>query len=51
MLLVFALAVDLNLSAIDGIILLTTLVIYLVWLTLLAVRGRNKSDLMLKEIG
>jgi len=50
MILVFALLVDLVLSFVDGVILLSLLVLYLVWLTKTAVKTRNKPDQMLQEI-
>lgn len=50
MLLTFALLIDLELSFIDGIILLTCLAGYLFWLTKTAAKLRNKQDLMFKEI-
>ena len=50
MLLAFGLLVDLTLSFIDGVILLTCLVGYLIWLTKTAAKSRNKQDLMFKEI-
>mgnify|MGYP005815774363 CR=1 FL=1 len=50
MILVFALMLDLNLSEFDSVILLSSLLAYLAWLTFTAIRSRNKKDLMLQEI-
>lgn len=50
MLLAFVLLMDLELSFLDGSILLLSLVGYLIWLTQSAIKNRNKPDLMLKEI-
>jgi cation:H+ antiporter len=50
MILTFLLMLDLTLSLIDGIILLSCLVGYLVWLTRAAASTRSSSDLMLKEL-
>jgi cation:H+ antiporter len=50
MLLTLALLIDLRLSMLDGIILLSSLVGYLIWLTKAAASERSKSDLMLKEL-
>ena len=49
-LLVFFLLLDLTLSFSDGIILLSSLVGYLIWLTKAAIKGRNAQDRMLVEI-
>lgn len=50
MILVFALLVDLVLSFTDGVILITLLVLYLIWLTKMAAKSRNSNDHMLQEI-
>lgn len=50
MVLAFALLLDLSLSFVDGVILLGSLVLYLLWLTKAAVKYRNDQDMMLKEI-
>jgi len=50
MILVFALLVDLVLSFVDGLILMSLLVLYLIWLSRIAVKTRNKPDPMLQEI-
>lgn len=50
MLLAFALMADHQLDLIDGIILLFSLFAYLTWLTLSAIKGRDKDDLMLEEL-
>ncbi|WP_196141134.1 calcium/sodium antiporter [Aliikangiella sp. G2MR2-5] len=50
MVLAFALMIDHELSIADGLILLSSLVGYLVWLTFSALRARHKKDLMLEEI-
>jgi len=50
MLLAFILMIDLNISQLDAIILLSSLIIYITWLTITAIRSRNKKDLMLEEI-
>jgi cation:H+ antiporter len=50
MLLVFGLLMDFELSMIDGIILLTCLAGYLIWLTRLAKKNRQENDLMFEEI-
>jgi len=50
MILVFVLLVDLVLSYTDGIILILSLVLYLVWLTKMAMKTRTKPDQMLQEI-
>ncbi|MBV1908522.1 MAG: calcium/sodium antiporter [Kangiellaceae bacterium] len=50
MILAFALLVDLRLSFIDGLILVTSLGGYLLWLTKAAAATRTKPDLMLTEI-
>ncbi len=50
MLLAFILMIDLNINKLDAIILLTSLIAYLTWLTITAIRSRNKKDLMLEEI-
>ncbi|MDQ7050644.1 MAG: calcium/sodium antiporter [Enterobacterales bacterium] len=50
MLVAFILLYDLTLSFMDGVILLTLLVSYLIWLVRMARKTRQKPDLMLKEI-
>ncbi len=50
MILTFVVMLDLELSMFDGILLLSCLVGYLVWLTKMAANTRSKSDLMLKEL-
>ncbi len=50
MLLAFFLMLDQEMTYFDGLILLFSLVVYLVWLTVSAIKGRNKNDLMLEEI-
>jgi len=50
MLLAFLLLLDLELSFVDGSILIFALAGYLIWLTKAAAKTRNKPDLMLKEI-
>lgn len=50
MVLVFVLLMDFVLSLIDGIILISCLFGYLIWLTRTAKKNRDKKDLMLKEI-
>ena len=50
MLLVFFLMIDLNINKLDAIILIVSLISYLTWLTITALRSRNKKDLMLEEI-
>jgi len=50
MILVFALLVDLVLSFTDGLILISLLVLYLIWLSKVALSTRNKPDQMLQEI-
>ncbi len=50
MLITFVLLYDLTLSFLDGVILLSLLVGYLVWLVKLTTKTRKKPDLMLKEI-
>jgi len=50
MLLAFALLYDLSLSFVDGLILIISLLLYLLWLTKAAVKYRNDQDMMLKEI-
>ncbi len=51
MVLAFVLLMDLEISHLDGIILLSSLVLYLAWLTISVIHSRNKKkDLMLEEI-
>jgi cation:H+ antiporter len=50
MLLAFGLMLDGSLSYMDGVILLFSLVLYITWLTITAIKGRNNKDLMLQEI-
>jgi cation:H+ antiporter len=50
MILAFVLMIDLNIDQIDAIILITSLICYITWLTVTALRSRNKEDLMLEEI-
>lgn len=44
------LIIDNQLTTVDGIILLTCLMVYLIWLTFSAISSRNKNDLMLEEL-
>lgn len=50
MLLAFFLMIDLNISVLDAIILLATLISYISWLTYTAIHSRNNKDAMLDEI-
>lgn len=50
MILAFVFMLDLNIGRLEGIILLLSLLTYIVWLTLSALRSRNNNDLMLTEI-
>ena len=50
MILAFALLIDSEITLLDGVILLSSLAFYLIWLTHSAISSRNKKDLMLEEM-
>lgn len=50
MILALVLMSDLQLTVIDGVILLSGLAFYMFWLTRAAIKGREKNDLMLEEL-